>query len=152
MGADLYIIEAYESRLKRMKPKLDESLQVLETLKRGTIDYRQEEEKYLNLSYELHEGVYFRDSYNCASIAWSLGLSWWDDVYPMLDNENKLSKNKTHELIKMIKLKNLYISDDLLEYFQTKEEARNFLDNKRKELLSFLNKSIDSNQEINCSL
>jgi hypothetical protein len=152
MGADLYINEAYESRLKQMKPKLDESLQILNTLTRGTIDYRQEEEKYLNLLYELHDGVYFRDSYNCTSIAWSLRLSWWDDVYPMLDKENKLSKNKTYGLIKMIKLKNLHISDDLLEHLLTKEEAKNFLENKRKELLSFLSKSIDSNQEIYCSL
>ena len=152
MGADLYISEAYEGRLKQMKPKLDESLQILKTLTRGTIDYRQEEEKYHNLLYKLHDGIYFRDSYNCESIAWSLGLSWWDDVYPMLDNENKLSKNRTHELINMIKLKNLHISDDLREHFQTMEDARNFLDNKRKELLSFLDKSIDSNQEIYCSL
>ncbi len=44
---------------------------------------------------------YFRDSYNATSIFWQLGLSWWEDVGNLLNEQNKnlpeLGDNATDE-------------------------------------------------------
>jgi hypothetical protein len=32
-----------------------------------------------------HPDFYFRDSYNSTCVMWRLGLSWWEDVVPILD-------------------------------------------------------------------
>ena len=152
MGADLYMNRAYEKRLETMQPKLNEAFQKRASLMQGTIDYQQAQETCLLLFDKLHEGVYFRDSYNSGSIAWSLDLSWWEDISPMLDARNLLSIDKTHELINMIRDKELQVSDSLLEHFETTEEARQYLKEKKIELLKFLQKSIDNDDAILCSL
>lgn len=152
MGADLYLNAAYEKRLAKMQPKLNEAFQKRASLMQGTTNYQQAQEACLHLFNQLHEGVYFRDSYNCGSVVWSLDLSWWEDISPMLDTRNLLSIDKTYELINTIKGKELQVSDSLLEHFETKEEARQYLKEKKRELLKFLQKSINNDDAIYCSL
>ena len=152
MGADLYLNRAYKKRLKKMQPKLNEAFQKHASLIQGTIHYQQSQEACLHLLNQLHEGVYYRDSYNNGSIAWSLNLSWWEDISPMLDTKKLLSIDKTYVLIETIKGKKPQISDDLLEHFDSKEEARKYLKEKKIELLQFLQKSINNDDAIYCSL
>ena len=152
MGADLYMNKRYKKRLQKMKPQLDKAFQRLGFLTQGTIKYQREKERYLNLLDELHEGIYFRDAYNHQSVMWALGLSWWNDVLPLLDQENKLSVCKTHELVKMIKFKNIEVSHGLLKHSLSMEAAKSLLNNKRINLLSFLSTSIKIDEEIYCSL
>ena len=152
MGADLYMNQRYKSRLQKMKPEIDKSLEKLGDLTKGTIKYHREEENYFILLNKLQEKIYYRDAYNHESIAWALGLSWWNDVYPLLDEENKLSIYKTKKLIMMINSKNIEVSHELLEHYFSMEDARSFLDTKRNLLLSFLYTSIETGEEIYCSL
>ena len=35
--------------------------------------------------------AYFRDSYNLSSVLWTCGLSWWQDVLPLLNNNLELT-------------------------------------------------------------
>ena len=67
--------------------------------------------------------LYFRDSYNSSSLMWSLGISWWKDVIPMLDDESMLSTEKAQDLIKMIEDSEIKLTDE--------QEERSDLDSER---------------------
>ena len=152
MGADLYMLGAYNKRLQSIQPELEEVLTKLDYYIKYSDEYEKAEKDYITLLDKLHHGVYFRDSYNCKSIAWSLDLSWWIVIYPMLDKDFKLSKHQTHELIKLIKTKDVRIEENSLEYFKSTKEARGYFYDKKAQLLSFLNRAIDNDDEIFCSL
>ena len=151
MGADLYMLGTYKKRLQFIQPELEEVLTKLDYYIKYSDEYEKAKKDYITLLDKLHHGVYFRDSYNCKSIAWSLDLSWWIDIYPMLDKDFKLSKFQTHELIKLIKTKDVRIDENSLEYFKSAKEARRYFYDKKAQLLSFLKRAIDDD-EIFCSL
>jgi hypothetical protein len=64
-------------------------------------------------------GGYFRNSYNANDVMWAMGLSWWDLVIPMLDENGLLPIARARELVAMIEARPL-----------TREAlARHFLEN-----------------------
>jgi hypothetical protein len=51
---------------------------------------------YISGENNLHNAkAYFRDSYNMSNVLWTLNLSWWQDVLPLLDEKLEL-KGKRH--------------------------------------------------------
>jgi hypothetical protein len=97
------------------------------------------------------EDGYFRDSYNGTSVLWTLGLSWWQDVTPLLNEEGELGGENLKKLRDMVlnakqempteaKLKEMYCKVDA-------EET-----DKREKLLAFLNRAIELNSSIDASL
>src|SRR6185437_1103411 len=41
--------------------------------------------------------AYFRDSYNLSNVLWTLGLSWWRDVLPFLNEQLELKGQKLQD-------------------------------------------------------
>lgn len=97
------------------------------------------------------EGGYYRDCYNEYGTFAGLGLSWWQDVIPMLDDENCLSVEKSEELKKMIEDKLLCFEDRAKGKIYQKEYAKEIITDTKK-LIKFLDNAIKLKIEIECSL
>ena len=98
------------------------------------------------------DGGYYRDCYNSFGTFAGLGLSWWQDVIPMLD-KGVLSVEKAEELKKMV--------EDKLSYFEMRAKpdmqiyqevyAKNIIEDS-KILIAFLDNAIKLGIKIDCSL
>jgi len=103
MGADLYIeckeADEYDARLKSLVESAIATRNALITLHGADRDRKTL--KFLNSEVQSAQDEvdalddqrwsknphYFRDPYNDSSILWRLGLSWWQDVGKMLDEQ-----------------------------------------------------------------
>lgn len=103
---------------------------------------------------------YFRDSYNMTNVLATCGLSWWKDVLPMLDNEAQLWPGMVLKLKRMIERRPqlLPTEEQLREGYAALDEehtvetwSKYFID-KRQKLLAFLQRAINLNKPIDCSL
>ena len=144
MGADLYMEKSYKER----KQKHIEELDLL-------IENNRQDEAMTLFDYLHNEEVYFRDSYNSRSVMWAMGMSWWDDVLPMLDKDGNLSHEDTIKLINMITDAPLNVSTDFLDNMPdewTIDDAQKYLKEKRINLMYFLNQSLLREERIVCSL
>jgi hypothetical protein len=64
---------------------------------------------YLNGIYRDYEstGAYFRNAYNESDVMWAMGLSWYDDVFPLLDADGKLPIAAARDLLAKIEARPL---------------------------------------------
>jgi hypothetical protein len=160
MGADLYIQSQHDKTQKKWGPIFEAAVRKRDGFERGSAE-AEEAQKEVDAAYKglcSPEG-YFRDSYNCTSILWQLGLSWWRDVGDMLDDEGYMQPEKIKEFLAMIeaaelpepeqlKLENATIDDG-----ENSREAwhKSFVDH-RKQLIAFLGHALDLNEPIYCSI
>ena len=114
---------------------------------------------YINsLTMELSgESTYFRDSYNYTSVFWAMDLSWWKVVIPMLNKNNYLPIENCRELLRIIKSSEIDLDNNYSE--REKKDAQKFecfneeyMENKRAELIDFLERSIEIKIMIECHL
>jgi hypothetical protein len=99
------------------------------------------------------DGGYYRDCYNSYGTFAGLGLSWWQDVIPMLDDNNCLTVEKTEKLKKMVEDKLLCFegrAEPNLKIYH-KEYADNIIKDS-KELIEYLDNAIKLEMKINCNL
>jgi hypothetical protein len=100
---------------------------------------------------------YFRDSYNDGSLFWILGLSWWNDVGDMLDENGYLPIENAKKLLAMIEDRPV-IRDKVASVHaekalgDTADEWFEHWTKKRKRFMKFLQTSIDTNEPIRCSI
>jgi hypothetical protein len=132
MGADLYI--------KKLRNKTDSP----------TVNHQNEPQ------------AYFRDSYNLTSVLWTLGLSWWRDVLPLLDEELEL--NGQSLVFVRNRIANAEQRFPTLEELQrgrvqldeeggkSLEEFHRYYTEKRKQLVEFLDRAIHNHSAVICSL
>ena len=116
-------------------------------------------EEYHNAMYS--EG-YFRDSYNVWNVLWTLGLSWWQDVGRLLDEEGKLSGRELIQFKEMVVNAEQQLPEK--EYFdkyhvkitKTGEnslpEIHKYFGERRQELLDFIDQAISLGEPIVCSI
>jgi hypothetical protein len=99
------------------------------------------------------KGGYYRDCYNEGGTFFGLGLSWWQDVIPMLDKENNLTPDKAKKLKEMV--------EDGLLCFEHKASPKMKIYNPQyakeiikdaKELIKYLDNAIKLDIKINCNL
>jgi len=106
--------------------------------------------------------AYFRDSYNMGNVLWTLGLSWWIDVLPLLDEKLQLKgENLLRFRDRVVNAgQHLPSSQELREKHAvvtaTGEESienwhRHYV-TKRQELIAFLDRAIENHSSIICSL
>ncbi len=107
------------------------------------------------------EEGYFRDSYNGTSVLWTLGLSWWQDVIPLLTEEGgdlegeNLKKfrdmvaSAEQELPTEKKLREMWCA---ITEEETLESWHNYYKEKRDNLLAFVDRAISLESGIHCSL
>lgn len=110
----------------------------------------------------IFSAAYFRDSYNAYNVLWTIGLSWWKDVIPLLNQDSELIGEN------LMRFRNQVASADqrlptanelaalglrVTESGENSLEAlhRNFR-NRRKELLKFLDLAIKHDLPVLCSL
>ena len=152
MGADLYMNDAYKKREKKLAPQIQEALDN----RKANPDDEDAHQKAMDLYDKLYtKDVYFRDSYNSGSLMWSLGLSWWEDVQELIDNEGDLHPLQIQKLLNIIKSREVSVSNDFKADMPdewTDEDALQYFNEQRDELISFLQKAIDTNDTIGCSV
>tara|TARA_B100000686_G_scaffold325802_1_gene382966 strand:- start:64 stop:501 length:438 start_codon:yes stop_codon:yes gene_type:complete len=145
MGADLYMNKAYDKRMEEHRSTLDDL---------GEHPSPEELEPYYDKIFKQGD-VYFRDSYNSSCVMWAMGMSWWDDVLPMLDKDGNLSHEDTLKLINMITDAPLNVSADFLENMPDEwkiDDAQNYLKEKKQMLVSFLRRAVETDDTVGCSL
>lgn len=77
--------------IEKYQPLFDQAVRHRDSLPRDSKEQdtaQHEVEKYYELMYS--EG-YFRDSYNATNVLWTLELSWWRDVTPLLSKDRELT-------------------------------------------------------------
>lgn len=89
MGADIYLRSKYQPNYDRIKPLFDKALDYADSLKSGTPEYKAAHAEVDRLYEEMCSIGYFRDSYNNSSLFRQLGLSWWQDIHPLLDGNRQ---------------------------------------------------------------
>jgi len=92
---------------------------------------------------------YFRDSYNDSSLLWQFGLSWFEDVIPLLDDNHELHTHEAKLLLRMLASQKEVFEQNMKEC--TRDE-RSYFRQRYKSLKHFLQKAIEAQVSIKCSL
>jgi len=105
---------------------------------------------------------YFRDSYNGTSVLWTLDLSWWQDVTPLLNKEGHLTGNNlTKFRDKVANAKQTLPDTNKLKEMGCAVKPRGqesvkgwhkYYTEKKQRLLDFLDRAIKLETYIDCSL
>ena len=135
MSAELYFEDEYEAyhELLKKQPALHDAKKIL-------------------------DDCYFYDPYSYLSVMWAMGMSWWQEIIPMLKNDGHLPLDKCEELIKILGNTDVIpersiISDIDRNRAETDENFnQKYMENKKNRLIQFLKKSIDNKVLIKCSL
>jgi hypothetical protein len=119
----------------------------------------EKEQKSVSFWYsKMYQVGYFRDQYSCWTMLRTVGLSWWNDVTPLLTKKKRVLKGKNlKKFLDMVKtakqkiptqreLKKAGASVDDLK------EARQYFIDKRNQLVAFLQQAVDNKYDIECSL
>jgi len=152
MGADLYMNKGFEKREKKFAKQIQEALDKT----KDDPDDKVKHQKAIDLYDDLYSSdVYFRDSYNSGNLLWSLGLSWWEDVTELMDEQGDLHPLQIQKLINMVESKTVNVSNDFQKSMPDdwgEGEALNYFEESRESLIKFLKKAIDTNDSIGCSV
>jgi len=147
MGADLYIKNEATTAM------MDDMRQVL----LGTADFDAARSRAMSV---LNSEDYFRDAYNGLNVLHTLGMSWADDVIPLLvdgclSGQSLIDfQRKIESMVQILPtaemLKKNHVQID--EYLMTVEAWHDFLLEKREKLRNFLSRAIRTESEVICSL
>ena len=162
MGADLYIEKIHHPLMQKYEPLFKAAVRRRDSLppKSGEAEAAQQEvTKYYDLMYT--EG-YFRDSYNATNMLSRLGLSWWTDVQPLCTENRKLRHDKLRKFREMVAGARLELPsrEDLEKQCGTVDDTgenslaewHKYFAGQRAALIAFLDKAIELNSAVYCSL
>lgn len=96
MGADLFIRKITEPARKAHEPAFKAAVAARDA---GTGTQEAVDAAYAKI---YPDDGYFRDSYNATSVLNRMGLSWWQDVVPLLTRAGYLSGPRLDTFIKML--------------------------------------------------
>lgn len=77
-------------QFRQWEPLFNEAVAKRDSHKRGTPEYERVQERVLECYQAMYSAGYFRDPYNSWEVLAKFGLSWWDDVIPLLTDEGLL--------------------------------------------------------------
>lgn len=162
MGADLYIEKIHNPIIRKYQPLFEAAVLQRDSLRQKSREFKAAQRKvsrYYDLMYS--EG-YFRDSYNVTNVLNRLGLSWWTDVIPLCTKDRKLRGGRLRKFRDMVAKANLELpsKEDLeKECGKIDDEGENslaewhkYFTTKRTVLLSSIDKAIEIDSAIQCSL
>lgn len=100
---------------------------------------------------------YFRDAYNITNVLNTLGLSWWQDVFPLCTEDGLLEGNNLLRVRrKIIVAKQRFPSPHLLQTAGAESldlaAWQQFYIDQRRKLLVFLDRAIAMNSAVRCAL
>jgi hypothetical protein len=91
----------------------------------------------------------FPDPYNDWDVLWQFGLSWWNDVIPMLDEDARLSVANARRLLAMLDQREESFEERLAGLPDKKQQSYR---DRYIELRQFLNQAIALDESVSCSL
>jgi hypothetical protein len=158
MGADLYISSIHERGYEEYKPQFDAACERRNACTFGTPEYlaaQEEVTKYYDLMFD--EAGYFRDSYNNSSLFWVLGLSWWNDVIPLLDEENLLPLEGARRLRSEVAQRAEIMERKIAQHEppfheEDREDCITYFRSKLARFMAFVDRSLELQEPISCSL
>lgn len=152
MGADVYLRSVFDANKKKAEPKFKRAVAARDKAPKGPA--RDKAQERVDAAFgELFGPGYFRDPYNGTTFLDKLDLSWWVDIVPRL-NDGKLPIDQARWFINELRTRTL---DDakMLEVTapdSTLEETRKFYEKDRADLIALLEKSIELDEPLDCSL
>ena len=149
MGADLFIYTLYKPQRRKWERKFNQAVKRCESLTPESEERRRAQAEVDQAYERMYECGYFRDWYNSYSLLWKFGLSWWDDVIPMLDSDGDLSPTQAKSLLGMLKENQARFQSSLSQLSQ--KERKYYLD-RYADLQKFLNEAIELGEPIHASL
>lgn len=154
MGADVYLESETKKSSRIWRNVFNAVVASRDLAPEGSKDER-ELQKMVNTACDhLYGRGYFRDNYNPYGLFVQLGLSWWQDVIPMLDDRGYLSIDKAKDLEKTVREAPLCLNfaQRVAQEQGDEEPTLEFYEKRRKELLSLLNRSIMLGEPLHMSL
>jgi len=149
MGADLYISQLFDPQYKKWQRRFYKAVAYRDRLP-GESPEREDAQKRVERCYEkMYERGYFRDSYNDSELLGKFGLSWWDDVMPMLNGQSQLTPKKASALLALLKEQEQVFECALAS---EQEPSRRFFRQEYTVFKEFLNQAILLGVPIECSL
>ncbi len=149
MGADLYINSLYEPQRARWERKFDAAVKHRDSLPTDSPHRAEAQVQVDHCFTQMRSQGYFRDPYNDWDVLWHFGLSWWDDVIPMLDEDCRLTTGAATRLVAMLTEREGVFGERLSAL--SEEDAQYFRD-RYVELRQFLNQAVGLDEAIECSL
>lgn len=155
MGADLYINSLYDKNRKKYEKKFNDACR-----KRDEAKTEKEKEKCQKQVSKYYDAMfsegYFRDSYNATSVLWALDMSWWGNKY--IDENGVMSAGAALDFLKDVKAAKLKLPtlEQLKEnYADVSNGVRpwhTYYRRKKKDLIEFLKKAVELQEDIHCSV
>ena|SRR5690606_7998914 len=106
MGADLYIPKVRDPIKAEWQPKFDAAVQRRNAAAEGSPEFEAAQNDVSEAYDKLYGAGYFRDPYNGSSVLWRLGLSWWQDLEPDIEDEDSevnVSAERCREFLDKVK-------------------------------------------------
>jgi hypothetical protein len=149
MGADLYIDSLYEPNQAVWVPQFEEAARLCDSLTPETPEHEEARERLKYCHEQMNSRGYFRDPYNDWDVLWQFGLSWWNDVIPMLDEDARLSVANARRLLAMLDQHEESFEERLAGLPDKKQQSYR---DRYIELRQFLNQAIALDESVICSL
>ena len=175
MGADLYIESISDAAREEWSPVFDKAVSERDQWMKDHEDMLTTEQKqasnrwiwapqdgdealipeeYLSLLKKVNEAYnnmypdagYYRDSYNSSNLLWKLDISYWGDGSDYIDEEGYMQVSKIRHFKGVIEAR-LH----LLDHISPDDEQEYFKDKARR-LLDFLDKALQLEEAIYCSV
>jgi hypothetical protein len=149
MGADLYM-KGFREACERNGNRLEAAI-VLRNYCAGDENMVEKCQRYVEYWEDstYSNPYYFRDSYNDWNTLNKCGLSWWQDVIPMLDDECSLTATTAQQLKAMIVANEAEFNAAIAD---CPDEDKAYFTGKRTRLLEMLDTTIQTDGFIYCSL
>ena len=174
MGADIYLSSKFDKNFDEVQKEIDEVKRLFEsTSKQTLLDVAdgEDEDKLMEALRPLFDKQYsigyFRDSYNSSSLLGQLGLSWWQDISPRLEdcylpvedckwlldeiNNNRLGENPREEPV-MSKILSLFGSNASESAVELDAERLEYFVKKKIAFSNLLKDAIELNEPLYCSI
>ncbi len=96
---------------------------------------------------------YFRDSYNNSSLFWILGLSWWQDVGELTDDESLLHADGAIQTLREMVMSKVIPDEVTIEGSdENSKELGDHFKAKKARFIQFLDKALELKQPILASI
>jgi hypothetical protein len=148
-GADLYIDSLYEPNQAVWAHEYEDAAKLCDSLTPGTPEHEHARERLRYCHEQMNSRGYFRDPYNDWDVLWQFGLSWWNDVLPMLDDDERLSVANTRRILAMLDEREEIFEERLADLPDKKQQSYR---ERYIELRQFLNQAIALDESVSCSL
>jgi len=149
MGADLYINSLHQGSRGTWEPQFEAASKLRDSLPKGSAARAEAETKLEYCQDQMLSQGYFRDPYNNWDLLWQFGLSWWNDIIPLLEDEARLTVPQVRRLLEMLTEREVTF-DERLSALRLEDET--YFRNRYLELRTFLNRAIALDEPIDCSL